>query len=64
VFYAVVFAEPFGLPLAGLGVLHLGLDVAVWTAALAPALKEVAGQQPGPPPRAARRLAAPQRTAP
>ena len=34
-FYTVVFAEPFGLPLAGLGLLHLGLDVFVWGAALA-----------------------------
>jgi hypothetical protein len=38
VFYAVVFAEPFGLPLAGLGVLHLGLDVLAWTVALVPLL--------------------------
>jgi hypothetical protein len=34
-FYTVAFAEPFGLPLAGLGLLHLGLDVFVWGAALA-----------------------------
>lgn len=38
-FYTITFAEPFGLPLAGLGVLHLGLDVLVWTAALAPLLE-------------------------
>jgi hypothetical protein len=37
-FYTITFAEPFGLPLAGLGVLHLGLDVLVWTAVLAPLL--------------------------
>jgi hypothetical protein len=36
VFYAVTFAEPFGLPLAGLGAMHLGLDVIAWTVALAP----------------------------
>jgi hypothetical protein len=39
VFYAVTFSQPFGLPLAGLGVLHLGLDVLVWTAALGPLLE-------------------------
>jgi hypothetical protein len=39
VFYTAAFAEPFGLPLAGLGVLHLGCDVVVWTAALAPLLR-------------------------
>jgi hypothetical protein len=38
-FYTITFAEPFGLPLAGLGVLHLGLDVLVWTLALAPLLE-------------------------
>lgn len=38
-FYTITFAEPFGLPLAGLGVLHLGLDVVVWTLALAPLLE-------------------------
>jgi hypothetical protein len=37
-FYAIAFAEPFGLPLAGLGVLHLGFDVVAWTVALAPLL--------------------------
>jgi hypothetical protein len=37
-FYTITFAEPFGLPLAGLGALHLGLDVLVWTTALAPLL--------------------------
>jgi hypothetical protein len=36
--YAVTFSQPFGLPLAPLGALHLGLDVLVWTAALAPLL--------------------------
>ena len=41
VWYAVTFTEPFGLPLAGLGVLHLGLDIAVWTAGLAPLLPEL-----------------------
>jgi hypothetical protein len=40
VFYAVTFTNPFGLPLAPLGVLHLGLDVFVWTAAFAPLLGE------------------------
>ena len=39
-FYTVTFAEPFGLPLAGLGVLHLGFDVVAWGAALAPLLGE------------------------
>ncbi len=38
VFYAVSFTQPFGLPLAGLGVLHLGFDILAWTAALAPLL--------------------------
>jgi len=36
VFYALAFTQPFGLPLAGLGVLHLGLDLFAWTVALAP----------------------------
>jgi hypothetical protein len=40
VFYAVTFSQPFGLPLAGLGVLHLWLDVVVWSVALAPLLPE------------------------
>jgi hypothetical protein len=39
VFYAVTFSQPFGLPLAGLGILHLGFDVLVWTAALGPLLE-------------------------
>ena len=39
-FYTVAFAEPFGLPLAGLGVLHLGFDVVAWGVALAPLLGE------------------------
>ena len=34
VFYAITFSQPFGLPLAGLGVLHLGFDVVVWAATL------------------------------
>jgi hypothetical protein len=41
-FYALVFTEPFGLPLTGLGALHLGLDLVVWTVALAPVLEESA----------------------
>jgi hypothetical protein len=45
VFYTVVFAEPFGLPLAGLGALHLGFDVLAWSAALVPVLE--AATQPG-----------------
>jgi hypothetical protein len=39
VFYTVTFAEPFGLPLAGLGILHLALDVVVWAVALTPLLE-------------------------
>jgi hypothetical protein len=46
-FYTVAFTEPFGLPLAGLGVLHLGLDVFVWGAALAPLLAERRAGEPG-----------------
>lgn len=48
--YAVAFAEPFGLPLAGLGALHLGLDLFIWTAALAPVLggKGAAPELPAP----------------
>ena len=42
VFYALVFAEPFGLPLAGLGALHAGFDVLAWTATLVPVLQELA----------------------
>jgi hypothetical protein len=38
VFYAVTFSQPFGLPLAGLGVLHLGFDLVAWSVALAPLL--------------------------
>jgi hypothetical protein len=38
--YTLAFAEPFGLPLAGLAKLHLGLDAVVWTASLAPLLGE------------------------
>jgi hypothetical protein len=34
VLYTVAFTEPFGLPLAGLGALHLFLDTFVWTATL------------------------------
>ncbi len=41
VLYAIVFAEPFGLPLAGLGALHLGFDVVAWTVAFAPLLGEM-----------------------
>ena len=44
--YTVTFTEPFGLPLAGLGVLHLGLDVVAWTAALAPLLPELVQGRP------------------
>jgi hypothetical protein len=44
-FYAVTFSRPFGLPLAPLGALHLGLDVLVWGVALAPLL-ETARQAP------------------
>ena len=36
--YTVTFTQPFGLPLAGLGALHLGLDVVAWGVALAPVL--------------------------
>jgi hypothetical protein len=36
--YALAFAEPFGLPLAGLAKFHLGLDALVWAASLAPLL--------------------------
>jgi hypothetical protein len=36
VFYVLAFTQPFGLPLAGLGVLHLGLDLIAWTVALTP----------------------------
>jgi hypothetical protein len=51
-FYAVTFSQPFGLPLAPLGILHLGLDVIVWTFALLPLLeiarpaRESSGQHP------------------
>jgi hypothetical protein len=38
--YTLAFAEPFGLPLATLAKLHLGLDVLVWGAALTPLLEE------------------------
>jgi hypothetical protein len=38
--YGLAFAEPFGLPLATLAKLHLGLDVLVWGAALTPLLEE------------------------
>ncbi len=38
--YTLAFAEPLGLPLATLAKLHLGLDVLVWGAALAPLLEE------------------------
>jgi hypothetical protein len=54
--YAVAFTEPFGLPLAGLGALHLGLDLFVWTAALAPVFQETAAEQQG-------RLVTPERRA-
>jgi len=37
-FYAVAFAEPFGLPLAGFGLLHLGFDAFVCGALLLPLL--------------------------
>jgi hypothetical protein len=47
VFYALVFAEPFGLPLAALGGLHLAFDVVAWTAALAPLMAEAAGTSEG-----------------
>jgi hypothetical protein len=45
VYYTVTFTQPFGLPLAGLGILHLGLDVVVWTAALAPLLEDTPGER-------------------
>jgi hypothetical protein len=47
--YTLAFAEPFGLPLAGLAKLHLGLDAVVWTASLAPLLQKdsEAGQRDG-----------------
>jgi cation transport ATPase len=38
--YTLAFVEPFGLPLATLAKLHLGLDVLVWGAALTPLLEE------------------------
>jgi hypothetical protein len=37
--HAVICAEPFGLPLTGLWVLQLGLDVVSWGAALVPLLE-------------------------
>jgi hypothetical protein len=43
-FYALVFAEPFGLPLAALAALHLGIDTVAWGTALLPLL---AGQAHG-----------------
>ncbi len=46
VFYAVVFSEPFGLPLAWLGFLHLTIDVFIWSAALATLLVAWHGQLP------------------
>jgi hypothetical protein len=45
VFYVLVFSEPFGLPLAGLGVLHLCFDVIAWSFAAKP-LWEAAVQSP------------------
>jgi hypothetical protein len=47
VFYTVTFAEPFGLPLAGLGLLHLALDVVVWSVALTPLLEWAATARDG-----------------
>jgi copper chaperone CopZ len=40
VLYTLSFAEPFGLPLATLAKLHLGLDILVWGAALTPLLED------------------------
>jgi hypothetical protein len=37
--FTLAFAEPFGLPLASLAKLHLGLDAVVWTVSLAPLLE-------------------------
>jgi copper chaperone CopZ len=39
-FFTVAFVEPFGLPLAGLGALHLGFDAIAWGVALRPLLAE------------------------
>ena len=44
--YALAFAEPFGFPAAALGLLHLGFDALVWTAALLPLLRTVPPRQP------------------
>jgi hypothetical protein len=45
-FYTVIFSEPFGLPLAALGFLHVPFDAVAWSIALVPLLAELAPARP------------------